>query len=164
MARWFIALQLVFGPQEPIQGSTHFSRTQALSLGQSSLIEHSGAQRGGTPRYPGLQLQIAEPETSRQVANSPQGLGSHGEVFTGGSGLLLRHLENGSPSNPETHVQYGLCRCTRHSAFSPHVPTQGSTHFCLTQALLSGHSGLVKHSGRQFGGDPIYSCKQVHIA
>lgn len=41
---------------------------------------------------------------------------------------------------------------------------QGSTHFCFTQALLKGHSGLVKHSGRQLGGAPMYLFKQVHVA
>lgn len=81
-----------------------------MSLGQSSLIIHSGAQCGGAPKYPGLQLQIAEPETSRQFAKEPQGFGSQGEVFIGGSGFILLHLVNGSPSNPGTQVQYGLCR------------------------------------------------------
>lgn len=37
-------------------------------------------------------------------------------------------------------------------------------HFCLTHALLRGHSGFVTHSGRQCGGLPMYSGEHEQIA
>lgn len=37
----------------------------------------------------------------------------------------------------------------------PQTPGHGSTQRCLMQALSLGHSGLIVHSGRQFGGEPI---------
>lgn len=51
---------------------------------------------------------------------------------------------------------------TRQSAFSPHGPGQGDTHFWFLQVLSEGHSVLTTHSGLQFGGDPLYSGKQEH--
>lgn len=47
-------------------------------------------------------------------------------------------------------------------ALKPHDPRQGSLHFSLIHALLLGHSELIEHSGRQFGGDPIYVDKHEH--
>lgn len=41
------------------------------------------------------------------------------------------------------------------SYLPPQTPGQGSTHRCRMQALSLGHSGLIVHSGRQFGGEPI---------
>lgn len=68
IATWFMARQLVLGPQDPTHGSTHFSLTHALSLGQSSLMVHSGEQRGGAPIYPGLQAQRKDPPKSLHEA------------------------------------------------------------------------------------------------
>lgn len=45
---------------------------------------------------------------------------------------------------------------TLQSALAPHDPGQGSTHFSLWHAKLFGHSELIVHSGRQFGGRPRY--------
>lgn len=45
-------------------------------------------------------------------------------------------------------------------AFRPHEPGHGSRHFWVMQALLLGHSGLIVHSGRQFGGLPIKESRQ----
>jgi hypothetical protein len=45
---------------------------------------------------------------------------------------------------------------TVHIALKPHEPGHGSRHLLLIQALLLGHSELMEHSGRQFGGEPIY--------
>ena len=45
---------------------------------------------------------------------------------------------------------------TLHLALIPHDPGHGSRHFSFIQAWLLGHSALIEHSGRQFGGDPIY--------
>lgn len=46
---WFITLQFAPIPQEPGQGSLHFSRMQAWVLRHSELIMHSGLQLGGLP-------------------------------------------------------------------------------------------------------------------
>lgn len=43
---------------------------------------------------------------------------------------------------------------TRHSAFCPQAPRQGSAHLLRMQALLKLHSLFVTHSGRQYGGEP----------
>jgi len=47
---------------------------------------------------------------------------------------------------------------TLHRACNPHVPGQGSEHFCAIHALSIGHSALTTHSGRQDGGVPIKPC------
>lgn len=44
--------QMAEMPQEPGQGSRHFSLIQAKFEGQSALIVHSGLQFGGEPIYP----------------------------------------------------------------------------------------------------------------
>lgn len=46
---WFITEQRAKAPQEPGQGSLHFSVIHAILLGQSEFIEHSGLQFGGFP-------------------------------------------------------------------------------------------------------------------
>lgn len=40
---------VAYKPQDPGQGSLHFSRMQALLLVHSELIVHSGLQFGGAP-------------------------------------------------------------------------------------------------------------------
>lgn len=45
---------------------------------------------------------------------------------------------------------------TLHCAIIPQEPGHGSRHFSVIQALLLGHSELTRHSGRQFGGAPMY--------
>lgn len=47
-------------------------------------------------------------------------------------------------------------------ALFPHVPGHGSLHFMFMQAKLYEHSLLLTHSGRHFGGAPIYSGKHEH--
>lgn len=44
-----MTLHLAETPQDPGQGSMHFSRIQALLLMHSELTEHSGRQFGGVP-------------------------------------------------------------------------------------------------------------------
>lgn len=53
---------------------------------------------------------------------------------------------------------------TRHSAFLPHFPSQGLTHFVFIQAISEGHSEFIIHSGRQAGTVPIIPGKQEQIA
>lgn len=62
---WFMTIQLAFMPQDPGHGSRHFSLIQALLLGHSELIEHSGRQLGGAPMYVDKHEQDGEPLTSR---------------------------------------------------------------------------------------------------
>lgn len=44
---------------------------------------------------------------------------------------------------------------TEQTALKPHDPVQGSTQRWLIQAKDGGHSGLMVHSGLQFGGLPL---------
>lgn len=46
---WFCTLQSALNPQDPGQGSLHFSDIQAKFEGQSVLTIHSGLQFGGDP-------------------------------------------------------------------------------------------------------------------
>lgn len=43
---------------------------------------------------------------------------------------------------------------TWHLADTPQEPGHGSLHFSRMHAWLLGHSELIVHSGRQFGGLP----------
>lgn len=78
------------------------------------------------------------------------------------SSLIQR--TNGSPLKPSMQLQIGLWLTTWQRAFWPHVPGHGSLHFWLMHDLSWGHSELRIHSGRQFGGAPIISGKQLHTA
>lgn len=60
---------------------------------------------------------------------------------------------------PSKHVHIGVWLITLHCAPTPHDPGQGSLHFCRIHAKLLEHSGLIVHSGRQFGGLPIKSIR-----
>jgi len=59
-------------------------------------------------------------------------------------------------------MQFGVWLTTWHSALGAHTPGQGSLHFSLIQAKWLGHSLFVIHSGRQFGGAPMYPGKHEH--
>lgn len=50
---------------------------------------------------------------------------------------------------------------TLQRALNPQEPGHGSRHDCLMQAWLLGHSALIRHSGWQFGGDPMNWLKHV---
>lgn len=69
---------------------------------------------------------------------------------------------NGSPVYWSLHLHDGVWFITEHCVLKPHDPSHGSTHFWLMQARLAGHSGLIVHSGRQFGGVPKYDGKHEH--
>ena len=56
----------------------------------------------------------------------------------------------------------GLWFTTLHLAPMPQVPGQGSLHFWLEQAWVSGHSELTTHSGLQVGGLPMKPGTQEH--
>lgn len=57
--------------------------------------------------------------------------------------------------------QIGMWLRILHSDMIPHDPGQGSLHFCCIQALFEEQSELTVHSGRQFGGLPMYVDKQA---
>lgn len=71
-------------------------------------------------------------------------------------GGFSEQLLKGSPTYPSKHMQLARWFCTRHSAFIPHDPGQGLMHLSLIQALSLEQSELIVHSGRQFGGLPVY--------
>lgn len=86
---WFITEQRALNPQEPGQGSLHFSLIHAWMLGHSELIVHSGRQFGGDPTYVARQEQDGDPLMSRHCALAPQGEGLQGSRYTsccGGDG------------------------------------------------------------------------------
>lgn len=47
-------------------------------------------------------------------------------------------------------------------ALSPHAFAHGSAHFRFIQAKFRAHSEFTLHSGRQYGGIPLYSGKHEH--
>lgn len=69
-------------PQDPGQGSLHFSRMQAKLLAHSELIVHSGLQFGGLPIYSAKQEHDGEPPMSRHCEFGPQGDGRQGFRFS----------------------------------------------------------------------------------
>lgn len=85
-----MTLQRAPTPQDPGQGSVHFWLMQALLLGHSALMLHSGRQLGGDPIYVGKQEQDGEPLILRHSAFCPQGDGTQGSrcsscAITGGA-------------------------------------------------------------------------------
>jgi hypothetical protein len=68
----------------------------------------------------------------------------------------------GSPVSLSEQEHDGVWFITVQIALNPHAPRHGSRHFSCMQALLLGHSELIVHSGRQFGGDPVYVGKHEH--
>ena len=58
---WLITWQLVFKPQVPGHGSTHFLFIHASNNGHSVLTIHSGLHPGDEKRYYGKQEQNACP-------------------------------------------------------------------------------------------------------
>lgn len=65
------------------------------------------------------------------------------------------HAVKGSPVKPALQVQIGVWLITEQRALFPHEPGHGSIQRWFTQAFVGAHSGLMVHSGRQFGGAPI---------
>lgn len=51
---------------------------------------------------------------------------------------------------------------TWHCASLPQDPGHGSLHLLFMQARFDGQSGFIIHSGRQFGGVPMYDDKHEH--
>ncbi|KAJ4432721.1 hypothetical protein ANN_21358 [Periplaneta americana] len=83
---WLMTLHCAPAPQDPGQGSRHFSLRQAKLLGHSELITHSGRQLGGLPVYVGRQEQEGVPPTSWHCEYGPHGDGTHGFTYCGGNG------------------------------------------------------------------------------
>lgn len=79
-----ITLHIAFVPQDPGQGSTHFSRIQALLLVHSELIIHSGRQFGGEPKYKGKHEHDGLFPMFLHCEFAPHGEGTHGSLITAG--------------------------------------------------------------------------------
>lgn len=95
---------------------------------------------------------------------TPQGEGLQTSTLIGTFGDGWQ-FENGSPVYPSEHEQTGIWFTTSHTAESPQVPIQGSTHLLRMHALFRAHSALFVHSGRHpFGsyGFPWYSAMHRH--
>lgn len=71
-------------------------------------------------------------------------------------GGIKEHDENGSPEYWSKHRQIGWWTLTVHVVYGPQAPAHGSLHSSLMQAKFPGHSAFRVHSGRQFGGRPMY--------
>lgn len=69
---------------------------------------------------------------------------------------------NGSPVKPTGHEHTGLWFIAKHNACDPHEPRQAFIHLFLIHVMSPGQSLLVAHSGRQFGGTPMYSGRHLH--
>lgn len=101
-------------PQTPGHGLMHFELTQALSLGQSALITHSGLQPVtlGLPKYPGGHSQTALSLIDLQIAFGPHGEGLQGSITTGSSVVKLRtwltNLRNFNEDNRNKIFQFSL--------------------------------------------------------
>lgn len=74
----------------------------------------------------------------------------------------VEHPWKGSPSRPDSHAQIARWSTTEHVARVPHAWSHGSLHFWPIQAKVAGHSALMVHSGRQFGGAPMKPDWQLH--
>lgn len=68
----------------------------------------------------------------------------------------------GSPSRPGSQAQLARWSTAVQTARGPQACTQGSLHFCATQASVAGHSALIVHSGLQLGGAPMKLGWQLH--
>lgn len=72
------------------------------------------------------------------------------------------HCTNGLPVWPGGHTHETVWLMTWHSAPAPHDPSHGFRHLLLMHANWAGQSALMTHSGRQFGGSPIYPLTHRH--
>lgn len=75
----------------------------------------------------------------------------------------MRHSTNGLPVKLLGQRQFGVCKNIEHSAPIPHAFWQGFWQRLLKHAVWIEQSLFVVHSGRQLGGDPIYSDKHEHV-
>lgn len=158
---WFIVWHCAFNAHVPGHGSWHLFCWQTLSELQSVLTVHSGRHPSyGLPKYPGGHIQDPAWLCSLQMALLPHGDGVHGFVLSIRKASSIRQPTKGSPVEPGGHIHIGVWLTTRQRASDPQAPTQGSEHFLFIQAKLFAHSLLLAHSGRQFGGVPIYS--EIH--
>lgn len=80
-------LQLLFEPQEPWQGSLHFSLIQAKFPGHSVFIVHSGLQLGARPMNSGRQEHTALPFIFLHWEFGPHGDGKHASLGGFGKGF-----------------------------------------------------------------------------
>lgn len=77
-ATWFATEHSALKPQEPGQGSIHFSFWHARLPEHSALIEHSGLQFGAIPIKFGKQEHAGASPTTLHWEYGPHGDGMHG--------------------------------------------------------------------------------------
>lgn len=85
MGLWLRTVHRALGAHELAQGFWQRWFTQARVCSQSELVEHSGLQLGGWPKYPWAQEQEACEPNSRHTLFGPQGDGEHGLGSSAGS-------------------------------------------------------------------------------
>lgn len=161
---WFTTKHFALSPQADWHGLTHLFSTQALLLGHSVLIVHSGRHVGGVPKKLDLQEHTPWPFKTRQLLFGPQGEGSQGSVF--GASVSARSISQplvASPVKSGSHEHDGAWLTTRQTAFIPQISAHGFMHLLLRQAFDLPQSSFVTHSGRHpVYGSPKYSGIQVH--
>lgn len=64
-------------------------------------------------------------------------------------------------TNEQLSLKSNYLLITSHLARTPQEPGHGSRHWLLMHALVGLHSGLMVHSGLQFGGEPKKLGKQL---
>lgn len=108
-----------------------------------------------------MQRQAPAPFLWMHSAFAAHGLGSHGLII---SSSWTTHCTNGFPVYEGGHTHETVWLMTWHSAPAPHDPSHGFWHLLFMHANWAGQSALITHSGRQFGGDPIYPMLHWHEA
>lgn len=106
-----------------------------------------------------MQRQAPTPFLVKHSAFDEHGLGSHGLM---GVGFSITHWTNGLPVYGGGHTHDTVWPITWHSAPAPHDPSHGFWHLLFIQANWVGQSALSTHSGRQFGGEPMYPLMHWH--
>ena len=99
-----------------------------------------------------MHSQTAPPSNTVHKVLDPQGEGLHGSGLGGGF-LSTTHLSKGLPTYPGGQLQIGLWFSTAHWELIPQAPGQGSWHWALIQAKLTGQSSCLTHSGLHPAGD-----------
>lgn len=93
VGEWFITKHSAFCPHVPGHGSLHLFIRHALFDWHSAFTIHSGRQPSyGFPKNSGKQEHDPAPFCSLQMAFIPHGDGSHGFIYSWGTGSALNAL------------------------------------------------------------------------
>lgn len=85
---WLTTAHIAPEPHEPGQGSLHLVSKQALSLGHSEFMVHSGLQFGGCPIYVSKHVHAGVLPMFLHCEKRPQGDGTQGS-FSTTSGIVM---------------------------------------------------------------------------